>query len=135
MITVHLSILILTAIAILIADKDGMDWMRGKKETLSEKRVSYLHKAVFVGLFLMIGTGLSMAYNTIEWYIKDPTFILKMLFVATLVINGFFIGAISKVATISPFNKLEIKMKRKLIISGTVSAFSWIGATTCGLLL
>lgn len=120
---------------IAISDYKGSDWMRGKVQILDAKILSRLHLTVFVGLFLMIATGSSMFWEAREYYLGDTTFIVKMIFVLALVINGFFIGVLSKVATATPYSALTPQQKNKLIISGSVSTVGWIGAIICGLLL
>jgi nitrate reductase gamma subunit len=135
MTTIHLTILGITLILIAISDYKGSTWMRGKVQILDEKTLSRLHTAVFVGLFLMIATGFSMFLEAKDYYLSDSPFIVKMVFVLALVINGFFIGSLSKVATTTPYSALTPSQKNNLIISGSVSTIGWIGAITCGLLL
>lgn len=135
MTALHLTILGITILFVLVADKDGTDWMRGKKQILSASRVDFLHKAVYAGLFGMIATGAYIVYPSIGWYIVDPKFIIKMLFVLTLLINGIFIGTLSKVASEKTYQEIDSNTKTKLLISGAASTISWIGAISCGFLL
>ena len=135
MVTIHLTILGITIFLVLLADKEGTDWMRGKKLTLTHSKITFLHRAVYVGLFSMIATGAYMALPVFSWYIEDPKFIVKMLFVLTLLVNGLFIGSLSKVATEKSYSEVDSRTKKKLLVSGAISTTCWIGAMTCGFLL
>ena len=128
MVTVHLTVLALTVVIILIADKQGLSWMRGKKEMINPKILHTLHVLMWVGLGLMITTGAIMASEYWEFLITDPAFRIKMVFVGALIINGLFIGGLSQVATTTPFRDLSMARKLPLFISGMVSFVGWIGA-------
>lgn len=135
MTAIHLTILSITMFFVLFADKQGTDWMRGKKQMLNLSNVNLLHRVVYIGLFLMIATGVYMVLPVISWYIIDPKFIVKMLFVLTLLVNGLFIGSLSKVATEKSYSEVDSRTKKKLLVSGAISTTCWIGAMTCGFLL
>lgn len=129
---IHLMILGATALAILIADHDGVWYMLGKKQTLSLRRIMFLHRAVGVGLLGMIATGALMVGPYLLYFLKEEGFLLKMFFVAVLVVNSFYIGHIAHVAAERPFALLTPREKLSLMISGGASAMGWIGAATIG---
>jgi len=129
--TLHLIVLSITAIFILIADHDGFNYMRGKVATLSAKRVKFLHYAVWIGLVCMILTGTLLLRDETD-VLEEPAFYVKMLMVAALLVNGFFIGSLSKLSTLHPFTSLSKKQKNTLLISGAVSGLCWVGAASIG---
>lgn len=130
---VHLWILIVTAVAILISDYHGHAYVRGTMLLLPKRRMQWLHRIVWIGLLGMIGTGLYMAYPALSYYLAKPAFIVKMGFVAVLVINATLIGKLLSVASERPFAVLTADEKKKLFISGALSSICWVGAATIGL--
>lgn len=130
---VHLAVLALTVIAILWADHLGYQYLRGVKTTLDKVLVTRLHYAVWVGLIGMIVTGGIMAYDRWGYLSTLPVFQLKMGFVAVLVINSFFIGALMNRATERSFASLTQTERLQLMASGVLSAVGWIGAASIGL--
>lgn len=129
---IHLLILGVTALMILVADHDGVWYMLGKKQTLSLKRIVFLHRAVGVGLAGMIITGALMVGPYLSYFLEEEEFLLKMFFVAVLVVNSFYIGRVSHVAAETPFAALTPRQKMSLLISGAASAMGWIGAAVIG---
>ncbi len=132
LVNVHLAVLCLTTIAIVIADHDGIQYLFGKKLTLSRSRTLKLHYTVFVGLSLMLLTGGMLFYRMSEELLYYPPFYLKICMVLALFANSFVIGRLSKIASETPFAKLSSTQKTQLFISGTVSGISWIGAGVIG---
>lgn len=129
----HGVIISILALVILYSDHQGYLYFRGKKETLSLRFITWSHRIVWAGLLAMIGTGLILFSQSAEYFLVEPIFLLKMGFVATLVINGFLIGSLSAVAATTPYNALDKATQRKLFISGILSSIGWIGAATIGL--
>lgn len=132
---IHLWILIVTAAAILVSDYHGHAYLRGTMPLLPKRRMHLLHIAVWVGLLGMIGTGLYMAYPALSYYLAKPAFVVKMLFVAILVVNALFIGRLLSVASERPFAELTAGEKKKLFVSGALSSICWVGAAAIGLFL
>lgn len=129
-----LTIVTLVGLA-LAADIIGWRWVRGAEPILDRTRLSRLHASIWCGLVVMVASGFLMFWPYREYLLFEITFRIKMLFVLTLIVNGFFIGRLMVTATEMPFMNLSPKEKRALFISGGISALSWIGAITCGLLI
>ncbi len=132
---IHLTVLLVTAVFILIADHDGFKYVRGTVPTLNLVRVQRLHYAVLVGLILMIATGGLMVTEEWERFSNEPAFLVKMIMVGALVANSFVIGTLMHLATQKPFASLMPSEKYKLFASGGVSVLCWIGAASIGLFL
>lgn len=128
----HLLSLLITIPFILYSDHLGFLYLLGKKETIDLRTTKKLHTAVFIGLSLLYITGFFLTLPAWEFYIKDPLFLLKMFFVLTLTINGFFIGATMKVASNKNFNSLTKRYKATLVLSGLISATCWLGSFIIG---
>jgi hypothetical protein len=132
---VHLSILICTAIIILFADEQGFAWMRGKVSLLDPRRMRWLHRLMWTGLAGMIVTGLIQFLPAYEYYLAEPTFIMKMCFVGILVFNGILIGRLQHIATERPFASLSTAEKMPLLASGAISTIGWVSAALIGYFL
>jgi len=128
---VHLLALALVAIVIIIADHDGFLYLRGKKATLSASKVKRLHQLVWIGLALMIISGIGLVAEDPD-VVEEAVFPVKMLMVLAFVINGFVIGQLSRVSVITPYVELSRRQQLMILISGGVSISCWIGATAIG---
>lgn len=124
----HLTILALTALVIIFTDFNGLLWLLGKKKTLPKKLFMWLHRAVWVGLFGMIATGVAMSYTYISALSMNQLFQGKMFFVLLLLINAYLIGRHMELAFEKSFAELTKKEKTQLILSGLISTGSWVGA-------
>ncbi len=127
----HLLSLAFVAVVIIIADHDGYLYMRGKKAVLDATKVKRLHQLAWVGLGAMIVSGVGLIAKDPD-VLADSGFVVKMLMVAALIVNGVVIGQLSKVASVTPFVSLSTKQKLALLASGGVSISCWIGATLIG---
>jgi hypothetical protein len=132
--SLHLFALALTALVVFYSDHEGFAYFTGKKQVLSHTFVTWSHRLVWVGLLSMIATGVLMVLPAWEYYLSDSVFMIKMSFVAVLIVNAFAIGKLGEVATEKPFAALTTDEKRTLIISGFLSGVSWVGAATIGFL-
>ncbi len=132
-VTIHLGILVTTALVILYSDHQAFDYMRGKKSLLSFKTVKRAHHLVWAGLLGMITTGVLMIYPVWQLALQNPIFLVKMGFVLVLVVNAIFIGHLLPIASTVPFNAITPGEKKKLMISGALSTIGWLGAATVGL--
>lgn len=124
----HLTTLGLVALTLFQADRHALNWVRGKEPVLSGKDLRKVHKRTWLGLSLMIATGLLLFWPRREFLLAHPPFYIKMGFVIALVINGLVIGRLQKVAAEKTFASLSAKEKMPLFISGAVSTLSWAGA-------
>ncbi len=128
----HLLFLGVAILAIAVADKKALAWMRGKVEVVSAKSLDLAHYLVWIGLSGLIVTGVIMATPMIEFLIKEPAFLIKMMFVGILITNGFLISSLMKVAYKKSFASLKANEKLLLLFSGAVSTISWATAITIG---
>lgn len=130
----HFFSLILTLPVILYADHMGFLYLTGRKQTLEYKKVAWAHRLVFVGISLLIITGIALTIPRIDYLLTKPFFYAKMALVITLVINGLFIGNTMKKATTTPFQNLEKDEKNLMIVSGAISGLSWLATILIGFL-
>lgn len=126
--TLHLIALIITAPVVLYADHMGFQYMTGKIQTISTKKLMWTHWLVVIGLFLLIVSGVIITIPVWAIMFENPLFYAKLAFVVTLLVNGFFIGELMNKASVTPFANLSAPEKRLLFVSGAISACSW-GAT------
>ncbi len=131
----HVVAIIVTGLCVLYSDEQGLEWILGKKQTLNAARVDLLHSVVSIGLALIILTGGLRVIPALSYYLAQPVFIGKMVFVLVLIINGFFIGRLSHMATTRTFASLSARERLPLFISGGVSVLGWAGALLLGLAL
>jgi cation transport ATPase len=131
----HITAVVLTLLAVLYADEQGLQWFLGRTRVLSQKSVEVVHTLVSVGIAVIILTGGLMFIDRSSYLLSQATFLAKMCFVGALVLNGFFIGSISKLASEKAFAELTPGERMKVLVSGGVSIVGWVGAVTCGLLL
>lgn len=133
--TVHVIILILTIGAVLFADHEALDYVRGKKPLLSRKRLELFHWLVWLGLGGMIVTGMFLFIPRRDYLLGDPTFYIKMAFVGFLVVNATIIGKLMHIATQKGYKELSTKERNTLVASGLISFSSWTAAVILGLLI
>jgi hypothetical protein len=132
---IHIASLCLAGIGIFFADKAAFAWLMGKRETVEHKAVLVAHWIVTTGLVCLILTGLYMFWPLRDYLVGQPLFWLKMLFVAALVINSFFIEHLMDAAVRQSFKSLSWRQKLPLVVSGGVSTLSWLGAGIVALIL
>ena len=133
LVSIHVGALFLLIPVILFADHEGFSWIRGKKETLNPKVMTILHRLVWIGLGVMILTGMILAWPLRDYLSNTPAFYIKMFFVFVLVVNSFFINRFMRVALERPYVSLTQEERRPLFISGAVSTISWVGAVIAAL--
>ncbi len=130
--TIHLSILALTAIAILYADHLGFQYLTGKRTVLNGRITTRLHFIVWIGLVAMIVSGALLAIPQWEYLLSTPSFYIKMGFVLVLIMNSFAIGKLSKLTADCPFRELPSETQKTLLVSGVLSFMGWVGAFIIG---
>lgn len=130
----HLASLILTIPVILYADHMGFMYFTGRQQTLSARATKTAHYLVMAGIALLVITGVIITVPRWTFLIGNPFFFAKLAFVATLLINGFFIHTLMKKATVTPFTLLSAEEKRLLMTSGAISGISWVATIVIGFL-
>ena len=130
--TLHLISLIITAPVILYADHMGFQYLTGRVQTIGTRKIEWTHRLVTGGILLLIITGILITVPMWATMLENPLFYAKLAFVATLVLNGIFIGKLMKKATQTPFANLLNEEKRFLLVSGVVSAAGWITTILIG---
>lgn len=133
--TIHLGTLLFLIPIILYTDAQGLLWVRGVRSTLPLRTTIVLHRLVILGLVSMITSGGIMFLTYQDYLLTVPVFYVKMGFVATLVVNAFFIGRVMHIASTQPFASLSRNKQVPLLISGVVSVVCWIGAIVSATLL
>ncbi len=132
---IHIASLLYSLFNVIRADHAGFLWTRGKTEMLDQKKMDSFHRHSWIGLSLMIVTGILLFVPMKEYLLSRPQFFVKMFFVLALVINGFVIGQLKNIASLKKFSSLSFREKLPLFISGFVSTISWLGAILGGLFL
>lgn len=132
---VHISTVIVLIPSIVIFDLIALGWAMGKPERLPRAAVAAFHYMIWIGLLLMISSGLVMFSTYREYLLTVPAFYAKMVFVGALVVNGFIIGKHHLIAAERAFASLSREERLPLFASGAVSALGWLGACICAYLL
>ncbi len=111
-----------------IADKEAILWLRGKKYVLERKTLWTYHALIWLGLIVLIASGLYLFWPMRLFLLADFLFDIKLLFVGILVVNAILIGRLMNLALTKPFAALAGHEKRALFLSGAISVFSWFAA-------
>lgn len=135
MFALHIFAMLFSLGVVSLADKEGFAWVRGKKEHLNPTKVALLHWSTWTGLIVLIISGVLLALPQLNYVLSQPLFIMKMLFVAVLLLNAILIGRLSHISTLQPFSSLTSKEIMPLVTSGAVSFVSWIGALILALVI
>ena len=120
---------------VLYTDEQAVMWMLGKKQMLSRGRIMAMHHAIAIGLALLLITGGLLYTRAAPEYLTNPVFIIKMIAIAALIINTYFIGKFAPLATEHSFKELSPAQRLSLFISGGISGLGWLTVVICGLLL
>ena len=131
----HIASIFCAVGVILAADHEAFNWMRGKKQTLSAAHMKLLHYAMWAVLLALIITGTLLFLPMYDYLLSKPLFVIKLLFVAILVVNAILIGNLMHVAVAQPFASLSQNQKLELFMSGAISVFSWVSVIAIGLYL
>lgn len=113
-----------------LADKDALAWIRGKKVTLDKKTLRSYHVLIWIGLVVLVVTGVFLFYPMRAFLLADLLFDIKLLFVAMLMLNAFLIRRVMDLALERPYATLGNAEKRALFASGAISVFSWACAAS-----
>ena len=131
----HQRPLCVAAAGMFYADSQAFGWLMGKKDLLLHAHLKRAHNVVGFALVGLIATGLVLFWPMREYLIEQPMFWVKMGFVLALVVNAFAIERLMQLPTRLSFRSLTFKEKLGLMISGGISAVSWLGALVLALLL
>jgi len=121
-----------TSIAVVYADQQAVQYVRGKIKTVPLKQSKILHALVWTGLALMIITGVFLTVPSWSFLKYEIAFYVKMIFVVVLILNGLSIDALARVASERPFKDLEKKKQHAIVRSGVVSFSAWVIAAAVG---
>jgi hypothetical protein len=135
LLTLHFLSFIITLPVILYADHLGFMYFSGRRATLDRKKVAWSHWLVFLGLTLLIVTGIMLTVRAWDVFLSDPFFYTKIAFVATLFINGIFITSLMNKAMVTPYVLLSRSEKRLLLSSGAISTMSWVATIAIALFI
>ena len=132
---IHLASLAIAAIGIVWADHQAWGWIRGTHDTILHSKLLATHWVVGSGLTGLIASGLYLFWPARDFLLGQPLFLLKMAFVAALVVNSFVIEHLMHAAVRGPWRALSTRERLPLVVSGAVSTISWFGAGIVALVL
>jgi hypothetical protein len=118
-----------------LADKEAFAWMRGHKQTLDPAQLRSFHRFVWLGLLALIISGTYLFLPRWDYLLAQPLFIIKLLLVGVLLVNGILIGRLQHLATSRSFASLRPMQKFQLLTSGAISLFCWAAAALIALYL
>ncbi len=118
-----------------VADKEAIAWVLGKKETLDSEKIHLYHNLVWVGLLTLIVSGSILFYPMRVYLLTQLLFVMKLLFVSALIVNSFLIGRMAHIAIEKPFAELTNHEKMSLLISAATSFLSWMCAAGLAILV
>lgn len=131
--TFHGLVVLITALVIIYSDHQGFLYFRGKKQTLSPAFITWSHRLVWVGLAIIIISGVLLVLPAWEYRLSQGAFYVKMGFVLVLIMNGLAIGKLSHKASSVPFVALSSEEKKTLLVSGGLSFIGWVSAAVIGI--
>ena len=124
----HVCALFFSIAVILLADKQGFAWVSGKAPVLDRKVLSRYHALTWVGLAILILTGVLLLLPRADFLLRQPLFAIKLLFVGILVVNAVLIGRFMDAAVTRPFSRMTFRELSPLLLTGAISMFAWAGA-------
>ncbi len=131
----HLVIVLLTLSSVFFSDGMALLWILGKKERLNARLIAFAHHVVTTGLALLIITGGLLYARAPRAYLTDPTFVVKMIAIAALITNTYFVGRLAPLAISGSYVQVRARERIRLFISGGISVAGWTTAALCGYLL
>jgi len=134
--TIHISTAITLIGTVLIADHYALSWVRGKRETLPHTIMARIHYGMYIGLGIMVLSGIYMFLPIKEYLLYEVAFQIKMGFLVALILNSVLIGQLLHTSTHNSFASLTKKTQLVFSLSGGASSISWasiiIGAQFLG---
>jgi uncharacterized membrane protein len=135
LLSIHIGATIFSLGMIALADKEAFAWMRGTKPMLGRRRMRLYHALMWAGLVALITSGILLFLPMGTYLLSQSLFIIKLFFVAILVVNAILIGRLMHIALTRSYASLTWQEKAPLFTSGAVSVFSWTGALAIALYL
>jgi hypothetical protein len=135
MLALHVLTVVFSLCVVFLADKEALFWILGRKTVLSVKTVAVYHWLTWAGLATLVLSGAYLALPQLSYLLSQPLFIMKLLFVAVLLLNAVLIGRFSHIATERAFSALTWHEMMPLLTSGAISFFGWTGAVILALAL
>lgn len=132
---IHITGLLVALWNIFHADHMGLRWVLGTTKKLDVAIVKKYHRGTWIGLLILITSGLTLFYPMREFLLSRPQFYAKMTCVLALVVNGIAITFLQKRAIENSFEELSFSQKLPLFISASVSTAGWIGAISMAFFL
>jgi hypothetical protein len=120
---------------ITLADKDALDWVRGKTPLMDRKRLHQYHNMIWSGLVALTLTGIFLLLPNWEYLLSEPLFLMKMLFVVILIVNGVLIGRLQVISSQRMFASLSWAETIPLMLSGAISFGSWAAAFALAIII
>lgn len=124
---IHITTAVLLIGGVVYADHLALAWILGKKKNLSESVLRQIHRSLYIGITVMVLTGIYLFIPSRAYLLYETAFFIKMFFVATLIINSLCIGKFLPLATKTAFQDLSTNKRFVLLLSGTVSTCCWLG--------
>lgn len=104
-----------------------------KVSTIEKNILEHVSKLVWIGVTIFTISGIGLILTNPHKYLTNPTFLLKMIVVLVIVVNGTILGKI-----VSPrmrefklskeVTKKEESMRNLAFVCGFISIFSWTSA-------
>lgn len=135
MLTAHILGVLFSLAVVAVADSHALAWVLGKTPHMNARRLRVLHLLTWAGLATLLVSGVFLTAPAFSYLVRQPLFIMKMLFVAVLFVNAILIGRLSHVAIEKTFAELTARERARLLTSGAVSFFSWTAAVILALVV
>jgi hypothetical protein len=132
---IHMTALAVAVVGILLADNLAFGWFRGKEATLDLVKLTKYHHTVSWGLTFLIVSGSLLFWPLRDYLLHSTLFLIKMFFVAVLVVNSLVIGRFLPIAATRTYASLSFKEKLPLMIIGAVSSLAWLSVVVAALFL
>lgn len=134
--TIHIISFIWNISLVILADCIGLLWVLEKIERLPRKTMLVAHNLIWLGLIVSIISGTTISLQLSDYLLSTPAFYTKILFVLSLAINSVFISRhLNTALEKGKFANLTQKERRSFLISGAVSAVSWISVVVSAKML
>jgi hypothetical protein len=121
----HLVSMCAAVVLVFFADKQAFAWVIGKRQTLDKTPVRTLHLLTWIALLSLMVSGFFLLWPNNLHLLEDSFFIIKLVGVGLLFVNGIVIGRLIPIALTRTFASLTWKERMPLILSGLVSSASW----------